>query len=298
MRIVSAPWQSGRQADISSSASVKFVIQNKLRNFLQAVKKTMRRICKCHGVSGSCTTQTCWSTLGDFREVGDHLKKMYRRAKKVSRAAGRNLTPTDSASKMASKEKHVKNASKVRVNVPKQGSPTRRLRSTPSPAVPTPRNRRVSERRQRNDIHDENDTSYHAPTVKRRSGRTNRMLGTEGRDNRLRRRSVATASREKSVGKSRQEREQKSLKRRELAFLEESPDYCRSVADRKCLLAEAEDKRSASTCAGMCRKCGLVPKRTVVEVETSCRCRFQWCCVVTCQTCTVKKVQISCVEEH
>ena len=263
----------------------------------------MRRICKCHGVSGSCTTQTCWSTLGDFREVGDHLKKMYRRAKKVSKAAGRNLSPTEMASKTASREKSVKLPSKIRVNVPKgpkQGSPARRPRPTPSPAGPAPRTRRVSKRRQRNNIRDENDT-YHMPAMKRRYGRTNRMLGTEGRDNRLRRRSVAAASRtsarEKSAAKIRQDRGQKSLKMRDLAFLEDSPDYCRSVADRTCL-AEAGDERNASTCAGMCRKCGLVPKRTVVQVETSCHCRFQWCCVVTCQTCTVKKVQISCVKEH
>ena len=103
--------------------------------------------------------------------------------------------------------------------------------------------------------------------------------------------------REKSVAKSRQDSGQKSLKKRELAFLEDSPDYCRSVTERTCL-AEDGERRSASTCAGVCRKCGLVPKRTVIEVETSCRCRFQWCCVVTCQTCTVKKVQISCVKEE
>lgn len=45
-----------------------------------AVRKKMRRICKCHGVSGSCTTQTCWSTLSDFKVVGTFLKKMYKQA--------------------------------------------------------------------------------------------------------------------------------------------------------------------------------------------------------------------------
>ena len=32
-----------------------------------AVKKTMKTLCKCHGVSGSCATQTCWRQLSDFR---------------------------------------------------------------------------------------------------------------------------------------------------------------------------------------------------------------------------------------
>ena len=48
-----------------------------------AVRKTMKTLCKCHGVSGSCTTQTCWRQLGQFRETGKYLKKQYRRALRV-----------------------------------------------------------------------------------------------------------------------------------------------------------------------------------------------------------------------
>jgi hypothetical protein len=48
----------------------------------QAVRKTMRRLCKCHGVSGSCATQTCWRQISEFREVGNHLKEMYHSAMK------------------------------------------------------------------------------------------------------------------------------------------------------------------------------------------------------------------------
>ncbi|XP_026214143.1 protein Wnt-8a-like [Anabas testudineus] len=48
-----------------------------------AIKATMRKACKCHGVSGSCSIQTCWMQLADFREVGNYLKKKHEHAKKL-----------------------------------------------------------------------------------------------------------------------------------------------------------------------------------------------------------------------
>ncbi|KAM9833239.1 protein Wnt-8a-like [Syngnathus typhle] len=48
-----------------------------------AIKATMTRACKCHGVSGSCSIQTCWMQLADFREVGTYLKIKHSQAKKL-----------------------------------------------------------------------------------------------------------------------------------------------------------------------------------------------------------------------
>ncbi|XP_061582371.1 protein Wnt-8a-like [Cololabis saira] len=48
-----------------------------------AVKATLRKACKCHGVSGSCSIQTCWMQLADFREVGAYLKMKHEHAKKL-----------------------------------------------------------------------------------------------------------------------------------------------------------------------------------------------------------------------
>lgn len=50
---------------------------------MQAIKATMRKACKCHGVSGSCSIQTCWMQLADFREVGNYLKMKHEHAKKL-----------------------------------------------------------------------------------------------------------------------------------------------------------------------------------------------------------------------
>lgn len=43
----------------------------------------MKRACKCHGVSGSCSIQTCWLQLAEFREVGNLLKLKYDQAQKL-----------------------------------------------------------------------------------------------------------------------------------------------------------------------------------------------------------------------
>ncbi|XP_069725319.1 protein Wnt-8a isoform X2 [Phaenicophaeus curvirostris] len=48
-----------------------------------AVKSTMKRTCKCHGVSGSCSIQTCWLQLAEFREIGNYLKIKYNQAHKL-----------------------------------------------------------------------------------------------------------------------------------------------------------------------------------------------------------------------
>nr|CAD37167.2 Wnt9/14/15 protein [Platynereis dumerilii] len=47
---------------------------------LKVVKNGLHKTCKCHGVSGSCTTQTCWHTLSEFEEIGKILKMKYRNA--------------------------------------------------------------------------------------------------------------------------------------------------------------------------------------------------------------------------
>ncbi|XP_052006218.1 protein Wnt-8a ORF2 [Xyrauchen texanus] len=48
-----------------------------------AVKATMKRICRCHGMSESCSMQTCWMQLSDFREIGNYLKMKHDQAHKL-----------------------------------------------------------------------------------------------------------------------------------------------------------------------------------------------------------------------
>ena len=56
----------------------------------QAVKSYMRLVCKCHGISASCSYRTCLRTLGPFGIVGGHLYNKYLNATKVTVHQGRN----------------------------------------------------------------------------------------------------------------------------------------------------------------------------------------------------------------
>ncbi|KAK9497608.1 hypothetical protein O3M35_004304 [Rhynocoris fuscipes] len=56
-----------------------------------AVKSTLVKDCKCHGVSGSCTLKSCWMSLPRFRKVGDHLMRKYWRARHVRENTERGL---------------------------------------------------------------------------------------------------------------------------------------------------------------------------------------------------------------
>ncbi|KAI4532562.1 hypothetical protein MG293_017827 [Ovis ammon polii] len=61
----------------------------------QILEENMKLECKCHGVSGSCTTKTCWTTLPQFRELGYVLKDKYNEAVHVEPVrASRNKRPT------------------------------------------------------------------------------------------------------------------------------------------------------------------------------------------------------------
>ncbi|XP_057665370.1 protein Wnt-6 isoform X1 [Diorhabda carinulata] len=58
----------------------------KLHNYVAgrlAVKNNMVTVCKCHGLSGSCTLKTCTRRMPTFREVGNRLKERFDGAAKV-----------------------------------------------------------------------------------------------------------------------------------------------------------------------------------------------------------------------
>ncbi|CAJ1072465.1 protein Wnt-9a [Xyrichtys novacula] len=50
---------------------------------MKVIKAGVETTCKCHGVSGSCTVQTCWRQLQPFHEIGKQLKQRYETSIKV-----------------------------------------------------------------------------------------------------------------------------------------------------------------------------------------------------------------------
>lgn len=71
----------------------------------QAIKNHMKTECRCHGLSGSCTQQTCWRKMPTFREVGNRLKEHFDGASKVIAGNdGRSFIPDGETLKPPGKE--------------------------------------------------------------------------------------------------------------------------------------------------------------------------------------------------
>ncbi|PNF39874.1 hypothetical protein B7P43_G01968 [Cryptotermes secundus] len=56
-----------------------FVVRHNINIGIQVVGQ-MKTVCKCHGVSGSCTSKTCWKRLKPFKETAEILKGSYYKA--------------------------------------------------------------------------------------------------------------------------------------------------------------------------------------------------------------------------
>ena len=50
---------------------------------LQIASSSLQTSCKCHGVSGSCTTKTCWKQVANLRVVGAKIRDFYTIAREV-----------------------------------------------------------------------------------------------------------------------------------------------------------------------------------------------------------------------
>ncbi|CAH1788770.1 unnamed protein product [Owenia fusiformis] len=70
-----------------------------------AVKQNMRKECKCHGLSGTCTLKTCWRKMPIFRHVGNIIKKAFDSSAKVQITNdGKRIIPEKDSIKRPTRE--------------------------------------------------------------------------------------------------------------------------------------------------------------------------------------------------
>lgn len=50
----------------------------------RVILKNMKQVCKCHGVSGSCSVKVCWKVMPEFRVIGNELLKRYNQASQIT----------------------------------------------------------------------------------------------------------------------------------------------------------------------------------------------------------------------
>ncbi|CAH1393609.1 unnamed protein product [Nezara viridula] len=49
----------------------------------KVIRSRMQKVCKCHGMSGSCSVRACWRKLPPFRKIGDVLTSRFEGASSV-----------------------------------------------------------------------------------------------------------------------------------------------------------------------------------------------------------------------
>ncbi|CAJ0570184.1 unnamed protein product, partial [Mesorhabditis spiculigera] len=66
-----------RKSNSSAQAEQTVVNLHNNRAGREALGASLRRECKCHGISGSCEIKTCWDALPSFREIGATIKDKF-----------------------------------------------------------------------------------------------------------------------------------------------------------------------------------------------------------------------------
>merc|ERR1712110_151851 len=245
-----------------------------------AVKKNMRELCKCHGVSGSCATKTCWKQISDFRQVSDYLKKMYKQALKIHLANTEIDRPSNEIANRLRESSESRKSPQLVEQI--EGTYTMEdgtfysVHSTPNVrGARSNRNRRKS----RSESRAESKKAKLLKKLKKRRlvfldespdyCRPNSTAGFPGIIGRYVTSEPGSESGNRGSnsggGGASRRRQSRSTRHQFKKFRQ------------------------------MCEKCGFKIKRQVQDVSVSCQCRFHWCCKVECNKCWAKRTKLTCV---
>ncbi|CAJ0933223.1 unnamed protein product, partial [Mesorhabditis belari] len=89
------------------------------------------------------------------------------------------------------------------------------------------------------------------------------------------------------AGKNGSERKARGVPPTDLVFMDDSPDYCRYDRSLGTVGTEGRHCKRGSSgaegCDALC--CGRGYNTLTLETTAKCKCKFEWCCKVVCQTC-------------
>ncbi|XP_072384879.1 protein Wnt-8a-like [Diabrotica undecimpunctata] len=61
-----------------------YVARHNFKIGIEVIKHTMVKKCRCHGISGSCSLQTCWMQVAPFGEISKKLKELHKKSIRVT----------------------------------------------------------------------------------------------------------------------------------------------------------------------------------------------------------------------
>ncbi|XP_071526804.1 protein Wnt-9a-like isoform X2 [Panulirus ornatus] len=230
------------------------------------VEKTAKETCKCHGVSGSCSTKTCWIQLPSFAAAAMVIKQLYETA---------SLAVTNNEARMGRMRMTKKKRKQRFPRAADYSGSIKYIRSLPgnyrnlTPAVYVREGWMGTAKSQTQE-------DYWRKKSRKRFARD--LL------KRMRRQSPKSLKRRKNSRRlSGRRRPRKSYlgDPTQLVYLDNSPNFCRKgkygpgTGNRSC---------KKSNCESLC--CGRGYDTSVVVLQEPCRCRVVWCCRVHCHNCS------------
>ncbi|XP_042858847.1 protein Wnt-9a-like [Penaeus japonicus] len=229
---------------------------------IKVVQEATKSACKCHGVSGSCTMQTCWPQLPSFTKTSLAIKSLYDSA-----------VPADANNEVAGKKKRKRTRSRREV--------TGSLNSSASPDGPVDEEAAGPPPTSALQLSATHDVGR-IPTARRRRKREP-LNRTQTKPRRHR----ASRKRSRNDVRTRKTRKPKRMKSafgdpRKFVYLDDSPSFCRrtkygpGTQGRECLLGR--------NCESLC--CGRGYDTLNKLVEEQCKCKVVLRYRVECHTCS------------